>query len=135
MKVIVDTSVWSLALRRDSPVDDSRVIACRRLIVDGRVAMLGPIRQEVLSGIRHRPQFEKLRSCLSAFPDLSLETRDWESAAECFNVCRSRGIQGANTDFLICAVAMRTRYEILSSDNDFIGFGSVLPIRRYDPST
>ena len=59
MKVPVDTPVWSLALRRRRPVDDDRTAVLRGLIADGRPALVGPIRQELLSGIREPPAFER----------------------------------------------------------------------------
>ena len=51
----------------------------------------------------------------------------------CFNTCRRQGIQGSNTDFLLCAVAMRAHYGILSNDNDFINFSNVLSITLCSP--
>lgn len=108
MSAIVDTSVWSLALRRQIPPDSSpAVIILRNLITDGQVALIGAIRQEILSGIRSPEQLARLRNYLRSFPDLELVTEDYELAAEFFNTCRSNGIQGSNTDFLICAVAHR----------------------------
>lgn len=77
MKVIIDTSVWSLALRHGDMGDDPYVIACRRLVVDDRVVMLGPIRQELLSGIRYQAQFDKLRVSLPAPPYMAYKTADW----------------------------------------------------------
>lgn len=128
MKVIVDTSIWSLALRRNKKPTDSRVAILRDLITDGRVALLGVVRQEVLSGIRHGEQFERLKNKLRAFPDLALNIEDYELAAEYFNLCRKNGVQGANTDFLICAASSRRNYEILTTDNDFDVFSQHLPI-------
>ncbi len=69
--------------------------------------MLGAIRQEILSGIRAAEQFKKLRDSLRAFPDEPLQQDDYEEAASCFNRCRGKGVQGSNTDFLLCAVALR----------------------------
>lgn len=121
MKVLVDTSVWSLALRRGSPPADAGTVAeLERLIEDFRVAMVGPIRQELLSGIRHPEQFEKLRDKLRAFPDLALTGDDFETAAGFFNLCRGKGIQGSNTDFLICAAAARRNMAIFTTDRDFL---------------
>jgi len=89
MKVIIDTSVWSLTLRRNAPTDEiAKVNLLRDLIADGRVVLLGAIRQEVLSGIRYPEQFARLRDYLRAFPDLELTTEDYEVAAEFFNTCR-----------------------------------------------
>ncbi|WP_413164166.1 PIN domain-containing protein [Capilliphycus salinus ALCB114379] len=132
MKVIVDTSVWSLALRRNPPQDEiPSVKVLRDLIADGRVVLLGAIRQEVLSGVRHTEQFIRLRDYLRAFPDLTIETKDYELAAEFFNTCRRNGIQGSNIDFLICAVAHNRGYTILTTDNDFQNFQSCIPIILY----
>ena len=128
MKVIVDTSVWSLALRRRQQTNDAIGDKLRDLIADGRVVLLGTVRQEILSGIKYQEQFEKLRDILRAFPNLLLNVEYYELAAEYFNICRGRGIQGANTDFLICATANRRNYEIFTTDKDFIGFSKCLPI-------
>lgn len=129
MKVLVDTSAWSLVLRRRSPVRNEAVAKeLQRLIVDYRVAMIGPIRQELLSGIRAREQCEGLRERLRGFPDLQLQTEDYELAAGFFNLCRSRGIQGSNTDFLICAVAVRRRMSVFSTDRDFTGYAEIFEV-------
>ncbi len=115
MKVLVDTSVWSLALRRRAAASRPEVEELRSLIDEGRVAMIGPIRQELLSGIRTVEAFERLRDHLRPYPDEPLETADFERAAEHFNTCRARGVQGSNTDFLICAVAERRNLPILTT--------------------
>jgi predicted nucleic acid-binding protein len=128
MKVLVDTSVWSLALRRRARVEAPAVQELRSLVDEGRVAMIGPIRQELLSGLRTPESFERLRDHLQPFPDERLETADFERAAEHFNTCRARGVQGSNTDFLICAVAERRNLPILTTDADFSRFAAVLPI-------
>ena len=127
MKVIADTSVWSLALRRQQQ-KNSIADKLRDFIRDGRVILLGAIRQEILSGIKHQAQFDKLKNNLRAFPDLLLDAEDYELAADYFNICRRNGIQGANTDFLICATANRRNYQIFTTDKDFIGFSQYLPI-------
>ena len=112
MKVLVDTSVWSLALRRGKQSMAAPAQELRQLIQDHRVQMIGPIRQEILSGIRNDSQFNKLRKHLESFPDLPILTNDYVRAAKFFNLCRSKGIQGSNTDFLICALAVRNKFSI-----------------------
>jgi len=119
MKVIVDTSVWSLALRRDSPEIAGPVKELGHIIQDHRAQMIGPIRQEILSGIRNESHFKKLRKHLQSFPDLPVLTEDYVTAAEFFNRCRSKGIQGSNTDFLICAMSVRNKCSIYTIDKDF----------------
>jgi len=134
MRVVVDTAVWSLALRRGQLPDDPYVALLRELIVDGRVALVGAVRQEILSGIRHIDQFERLKNYLRAFPDLDLTVEDYELAAEFYNTCRHQGVQGANTDFLICAAAVRRRYGILTTDKDFEAFSKHIPITLTKPT-
>ena len=133
MSVLVDTSVWSLALRRMRPPDDAVVHELRQLVAKGSALMMGPIRQEILSGIRSPRQFETLRDGLRAFPDLLLHGADYEEAATFFNRCRARGIQGSNTDFLVCAVAARRRLTIFTTDRDFVEYARVLPLRLHRP--
>ena len=128
MKVIVDTSVWSLALRRDKQDSPAPVQELRQIIYDHRVQMIGPIRQEILSGIRSESQFEKLRKHLESFPDLPILTKDYVTAAHFFNRCRSKGTQGSNTDFLICAVAVRNKFSIYTTDKDFELFSKHIQI-------
>ncbi len=123
MMVLVDTSIWSQALRRRRFNPDSAAVKLlTRLIHEFRVVMIGPIRQELLSGMRDKKQFERLQDKLRAFPDHALEHQDYETAAEFFNICRAKGIQGSNTDFLLCAIAHRYSLELLSADRDFSKF-------------
>ncbi|OGR04099.1 MAG: twitching motility protein PilT [Deltaproteobacteria bacterium RIFOXYD12_FULL_50_9] len=131
MKILVDTSVWSLALRRNMPADSPEVPELLELIKEFRVQMIGPIRQEILSGIKNSVQFATLRDHLRAFPDLELASRDYENAAEYYNLCRSKGVQGSNTDFLICAVALRLKIPIFTTDADFSLFQQHLSITLY----
>lgn len=95
--------------------------------------MLGHIRQEILSGIRDKNQFDKLQKYLENFPDWVCETEDYIEAARCFNICQSKGIQGSNTDFLICATAARNHFSIFTIDKDFLRFSHALPIILHKP--
>ena len=133
MKIIVDTSVWSLALRRDKNGPDAAAEELHRIIRDHRVQMIGPIRQEILSGIRIESQFNKLRKYLESFPDLAAITEDYVAAAKYFNLCRSKGIQGSNTDCLICAMANRNKCSIFTTDNDFELFSKHIKIVLHKP--
>ena len=133
MKVLVDTSVWSLALRRPAKQDSDEKAELVELIREGRVAMIGAIRQEILSGIRAPEQYRKLRDQLRAFDDIALDASDYEEAAVCFNRCRAKGLHGSNTDFLMCAVSLRRNLAILSTDDDFGGFARVLGFELHEP--
>ena len=136
MKVLVDTSVWSLALRRQINVtlslEQQKVVtALADLMQDGRAMMMGAIRQELLSGIKTQVGFDALKSTLTAFEDVPLTMQDYEKAAEVFNTCRANGVQGSSTDFLICAVSINHQLPIFSVDNDFLNYQKHLPVLLY----
>ena len=97
--------------------------------------MLGAVRQEVLSGMKIKAQFDQLREHLRSFPDLELETADYEEAASAFNRCRERGVQGSNTDFLICAAAARRKLAVYTTDGDFRQFARILKVELHEPRT
>jgi len=129
MKVIADTSVWSLFLRRDGHVRSASLDHLRQMIKEKNVQMLGIIRQELLSGIRDEAQFLKLSQILDSFPDLLAGSADHTQAANFFNQCRRKGIQGSPVDFLICAQAHRNGMAILTEDKDFKDYASYIPIK------
>ena len=119
MKVLVDTSVWSLAFRKKVNRDDEVIKELFELIHELRVSIIGPIRQEVLSGIFDNDIFEKLKDRLKAFEDETIEPEHYELAAQLHNQCRKKGIQGSHIDFLICAVSIKNNLSIFTLDNDF----------------
>ena len=132
MKVLVDTSVWSAVLRRNRP-DPKLTAIVTELIKEGRILVVGPIRQELLSGIKEKAQFEKLKKRLAAFPDVPLETKHFELAAQFYNTCRAKGVQGSHIDYLLCAVCDCEQAAILTKDKDFEGYAKHLGIRLYVP--
>ena len=134
MKIIVDTCVWSLALRRnDQQSRNEYVEELKELIQEVRVQLVGPVRQELLCGIKSKKQFKLLKDHLSVFDDLFLAREDYELAAEYFNVARKNGIQGSSTDFLICSISTRHKMPIMTTDKDFLNFKAVLPIKIHSP--
>ena len=133
MNVLVDTPVWSLALRRSRGPASREAAELAELVRDGRAVIIGPVRQELLSGIRGEQQLTLLRERLRSFPDLALETDDFELAAEHFNQCRARGVQGSNTDLLICAVSSRRNLAVFTTDRDFAAFAKVVPVALHRP--
>ena len=121
MKLLVDTSVWSLALRRKDPAalstQESRLSAMlTEAIRDGRVVMIGPKRQRLLSGIKDSNQFNRLRTALQPYRDEPIETSDYEEAARLYDFCRSRGVECGPVDILICAVAKVRHWQVLAND-------------------
>jgi predicted nucleic acid-binding protein len=121
MKTIVDTCVWSLALRRQDQTkmaqgDLEMIAQLQEAIREGRVVIIGPIRQEILSGIRNKARFAKTQALLEPYRDEEIEAEDFVEAARLFNVCRDHGVECGPVDMLICAVAVRMRYDILTYD-------------------
>ena len=133
--VLVDTPVWSLALRRRAPDLNAReqrlTRALAELVREGRAQIAGVVRQELLSGIREAERFEKLREYLRAFDDPRLDAADYEEAARMHNQCRTRGIAGSAIDFLICAVAARRGWQVFTTDRDFERYARVLAVGLY----
>lgn len=131
MKVLVDTSIWSLALRRDTDLNRKEVRELLELIAEYRVVIIGPIRQELLSGISDKIIYDNLKEKLSSFEDVELKTDHYEYAAELFNRCRSNGVQGSHTDFLICSVSIKNNYSIYTMDKDFLNYIKYSDIRLH----
>jgi len=134
MKVLVDTSVWSLALRKKTLTSNEKkcVKELQELIYELRAVVIGPIRQELLSGLSDEKKFSNLKDKLLAFEDLSLGQEDYEKAAEISNICRRKGIQGSHIDFLICAAAINNNLSIFTTDKDFENYKKVINIRLHD---
>lgn len=130
MKVLVDTSVWSLALRKNINPDDKIIKELLELIHELRVVIIGPIRQEILSGISDPNKYEKFKDKLKPFEDISIETEVYELAAHLFNQCRKKGIQGSHVDFLICAVSIKNDFSIFTLD-DFKKYKKHINIKLY----
>ena len=121
MKYIVDTSVWSMALRRVGHQETQGVRKLTILLKEGeRIFLPGVILQEILQGVRHSAQFKKIRESLSYFPFLDVTYDDFIFAAELFNSCRAKGIKATTIDFLIASLAIRNDCLLLTSDKDFI---------------
>lgn len=125
--VIVDSDVWSEAFRSKGQKSKS-VMLLKDLIEEDSIIMIGPIRQEVLSGIRERERYEEIRDLMRNFPSSRIEESIFEMAASFFNLCRSQGFQGSHTDFLICACAVEWKSQILTKDKDFGRYAKYLPI-------
>jgi predicted nucleic acid-binding protein len=127
MSVIVDSDVWSEALRRNH-IRSVYVEELRKLIVSDEIVMIGSIRQEILSGIREEKRFKKIRNLLKPFKSEQIDDSIYELGASFFNLCRSNGIQGSHTDYLMCACAVAWKTKILSKDKDFRNYSKFLPI-------
>lgn len=101
------------------------------LVGELRVVMIGPVRQEVLSGITDSETFEKVRYHLEPFRDLAIVSSDYEGAARIFNTCRKRGVQGSHVDFLICSIAIRHGVSVFTTDKDFTRYSRHVDVKLH----
>ena len=131
MKVLVDTPIWSYALRTPNKEYQTEIDQLESLIRDQRALIIGPIRQEILSGYSDLRKFKRLKDKLSFFENTPILDIDYESAAELCNQCRKKGIQGSHIDFLICAVAKRLDVPIFTTDKDFSRYQKTISIKLY----
>jgi len=135
--ILVDTSVLSLLFRRrrrDLSRDElPMVYALEELARSGLMVIIGPVRQEILSGIVTNEQFAALQSRLTVIDDLPMDAGTFVLAAQFYNACRAAAVAPGDIDMMICAAANEHSCEIFSSDPDFMRYASVLPIRLYQP--
>ena len=95
------------------------------------VTLLGPIRQEILSGIRSEAQYEKLRDYLRSFPDEPLSVNDYESAARLSNSLLSHGETPTSVDALIASITLSRQWQLFTTDAAFTRWAKMLPLRLY----
>jgi predicted nucleic acid-binding protein len=137
VQVLVETSVWSLVLRRRTealnPYEKGIAAELASLIDEGRAQLIGPIRQEILSGIREPAQYSRLRADLSGFEDEPLQSPDFEFAAQLSNRCRAAGVAGSPVDFLICAVALKRNWPVFTADRYFLAYAKLLAVKLHSP--
>ena len=130
MSIIVDTSVWSHALRRGAPSDDPQARKLAQLIEDGAgVVLLGVILQEILQGVRSPKMFAEIQEILESFPLLTLEREDFVAAAELGNRCLTRGVAASTVDIQIAAACLRHDCGLLTCDSDFTRIAACCPLR------
>ena len=129
--VLVDTCLWSLAFRGKTPREKNVADELTKLIDENRAKIIGPIRQEVLSGYSEHAKYVKLRSKLAYFPNETIIDSEYEAAAEYSNLCRRHGVQGSHTDFLICAVCSRGPFVLYTTDKDFGLFSKYIPFHLH----
>ena len=121
MNLLVDTSVWSLFLRRQNRNEADPYVVRLRRCLDGEdcIHLIGPVLQELLDGVKDRKQFDVLRDYLEPFPLIELGREDYIEASRLRNYSRSRGIQASPADFLISTACIRRKYPLLTADDDF----------------
>ncbi len=122
MNLVVDTSVWSLVLRRSRVEEGSPYVRAFRAHIeaDDGVFLTGNILQELLDGLRDRKEFDRLVKLLDPFPLIAIERETHVAAAELRQRCRARGVQVGPIDCLIAAACIQENYPLLTADRDFL---------------
>lgn len=121
MRLLVDTSVWSLALRRDAPSDVPAVeVLLQALEGDSEVYTTGFVLQELLQGFSGPTARDAILMKFASLPVIVPEMKDHADAATLRNLCRRKGVQAGTIDALIAALAIRFELMLLTTDKDFV---------------
>ena len=134
MNLLVDTSVWSLALRRDAPPDLAEVDKLKTARDAGMVCTTGLVLQELLQGFRSPKARDQIVSRFSALPMLQPGREDHIQAAELRNRCRRKGVQAGTINALLAQLCVHYDLTMLTTDNDFSHIASVAPLNVWSPS-
>ena len=129
-RFLVDTSVWSLAYRRDTPPDVSQVAALRSALVGGEyVAITGMVLLELLRGFLPPRAQERIMNDLAALELIEPTRDDYVEAARLANTCRQAGVQLGSVDALLAQLAISRDLEMLTTDRDFENAARVVPLQ------
>ncbi len=130
MNLFVDTSVWSLALRRDTPSDHPAVAPLRKALVGGdTVVIAGIVLQELLQGFHGPKDQARIIERLQVLPLLQPTRDTYVEAARLRNTCRRRGVQLGTIDALIARLCIEHDLALLTADNDFVHAARFVPLR------
>ncbi len=135
MNVLVDTSVWSLALRRDAPTNLPEVHELRRSLESGSVHCTGLVLQELLQGFAKPKAHKQIISRFSALPLLIPDRDDHIRAADLRNKCRRNGVQAGTIDALLAQLCIRYDLTMLTTDNDFHNMAAVVSLSIWNPDS
>jgi predicted nucleic acid-binding protein len=121
VNLVVDTSVWSLVLRRPRVEEDNPHVRAFRWHLDSGdgLFLTGSILQELLDGLRSTRQLDRLLTLLDPYPLLELDRQTYVDAARLRTLCRSKGVNAGPIDFLIAAACCRHGFPLLTADKDF----------------
>ena len=132
MKLFVDTSVWSLALRRDAPADHPAVARLGDALARGEyVFSTGLVLQELLQGFREPEAADRIIERFAALPFITPTRTDHIEAADLRNACRRRGVQVETIDALLARLCISHELVMLSSDRDFTGIAKWAPLNLW----
>lgn len=130
MKLFVDTSVWSLALRRDAPAENPEVTRLRLgLSSQESVYATGLILQELLQGFQGPRARDEIISRFAPIPLIGTDREDHIAAADLRNTCRRHGVQLGTIDALLALLCLRHDLTMLTTDADFRHAARHVPLR------
>ena len=130
MTLFVDTSVWSLAFRRDAVPDIPEVRALAAALADGgAVVTTGLVLQELLQGFAGPKQAADLVERFTAIAMISPTRSDHIAAASLRNLCRRSGVQIGTIDAIIAQLCIGNDLELLTTDHDFLGIAKHVKLR------
>ena len=134
MSLFVDTSVWSLALRRDAPSQAAEVHVLVRALEAGEMVLTtGLVLQELLQGFSGPRNREQIVDRFAALPLLVPDRRDHVDAAELRNKCRRGGVQIGTIDALLAQLCLRHDLTMLATDKDFRSMARHCPLKLWKP--
>ena len=134
MSLFVDTSVWSLLLRRDRPQEAPELGVLVGALNNGeRIVATGLILQELLQGFSGSKATAQIIKHFAAFPLLAPDRQDHIDAAEIRNRCRKRGIQAGTREALIAQLCIRHELVLLTTDADFTHIARHTALRLWKP--
>jgi predicted nucleic acid-binding protein len=134
--LFVDTSVWSLALRRDSLGPAPEVDVLKRALESGEaVVTTGLVLQELLQGFSGPSARRQIIERFAALPMLSPDRQDHIEAAELRNRCRRAGLQVGTVDAILAQLCLRYQLTLLTTDKDFVGVAVHAPLRVWKASS
>ncbi|MGO1592381.1 MAG: type II toxin-antitoxin system VapC family toxin [Ancrocorticia sp.] len=133
MTFLVDTSVWSLALRRNSHSTIAEVEALRAALSQGSdIATTGIVLLELLQRAVPSKAQDHIRDAFNSLSFVEPDRQDYEAAAHLSNTCRRNGVQLPTVDALIAQLTIRHELILLTTDKDFTHAAEYIPLRIYD---
>jgi predicted nucleic acid-binding protein len=126
--LFVDTSVWSLALRRDVVPDLPQVLVLKQTLQSGQpIVTTGLVLQELLQGFSGPKQEAALIERFRSLPLIIPDRNDHIAAAQLRNTCRKHGVQTGTIDALFAQLCIRHGLFMLTTDADFQHIAKVKP--------
>lgn len=135
MALFVDTSVWSLAYRRDTPAGSPELAVLRTALTGGElVVTAGVVLLELLRGFVPERVQSVILAEIATLPMAEPLREDYIAAAHLSNTCRRAGVQLPSTDALIAQLCIRDGLTLLTTDQDFTHAAKHVPLRVWSPT-